>query len=46
MRTDSTFLSDDAVKMVREHIEHEYGARYLPAQPNRYGNKAGGARGA
>lgn len=41
MRTDSTFLSDDAVKMVRDHIELEFGGRYLPAQPNRYGNKAG-----
>jgi DNA topoisomerase-1 len=41
MRTDSTFLSDDAVKMVRGYIETEYGARYLPAKPNRYGNKAG-----
>lgn len=41
MRTDSTFLSNDAVNMVREHIASQYGAKYLPAQPNRYGNKAG-----
>lgn len=41
MRTDSTFLSADALSMVRDHIQHEYGARYLPAQPNFYGNKAG-----
>ncbi|MBF7683732.1 type I DNA topoisomerase [Acinetobacter sp. B5B] len=41
MRTDSTFLSDDAVTMVRDHIGEQYGDRYLPAQPNRYGNKAG-----
>src|SRR5690606_9691053 len=41
MRTDSTFLSADAVNMVRDHIESEYGTKYLPAQPNRYGNKAG-----
>ncbi len=41
MRTDSTFLSDDAVSMVRGHIETEYGNNYLPEQPNRYGNKAG-----
>ncbi|AOA57197.1 type I DNA topoisomerase [Acinetobacter larvae] len=40
MRTDSTFLSDDAVNMVRSHIEKEYGERYLPTKPNRYGNKA------
>ena len=25
MRTDSTFLSDDAVSMVRAHIESQYG---------------------
>ncbi len=41
MRTDSTFLSDDAIKMVRHHIESEYGDKYLPAKPNRYGSKAG-----
>ncbi len=41
MRTDSTFLSADAVSMVREHIEQEYGQQYLPAQANLYGNKAG-----
>ncbi len=41
MRTDSTFLSDDAVNMVRSHIEQQYGEKYLPAKPNRYGNKAG-----
>ena len=41
MRTDSTFLSDDAVNMVRGHIESEFGEKYLPAKPNRYGNKAG-----
>ncbi len=41
MRTDSTFLSDDAVNMVRAHIESQFGEKYLPAKPNRYGNKAG-----
>ena len=41
MRTDSTFLSDDAVNMVRGHIEANFGQKYLPAKPNRYGNKAG-----
>ncbi len=41
MRTDSTFLSDDAVNMVRGYIEQQYGEKYLPAKPNRYGNKAG-----
>lgn len=41
MRTDSTFLSNDAVSMVRAHIEDKYGAKYVPAKPNQYGNKAG-----
>ncbi|MFB2537980.1 MULTISPECIES: type I DNA topoisomerase [unclassified Acinetobacter] len=40
MRTDSTFLSADAVNMVREHISQNYGEKYLPAKPNFYGNKA------
>ncbi len=40
MRTDSTFLSDDAVSMVRSHIETEFGKKYLPEKPNRFGNKA------
>ncbi|WP_148254957.1 type I DNA topoisomerase [Aidingimonas lacisalsi] len=41
MRTDSTNLSQDAVASVREHIEREYGNRYLPESPNRYTSKAG-----
>ncbi|MFC3283238.1 type I DNA topoisomerase [Litchfieldella rifensis] len=41
MRTDSTNLSQDAVAAVREHIEHEYGKRYLPETPNRYSSKEG-----
>lgn len=41
MRTDSTFLSDDAVNMARNYIELEFGETYIPAKPNRYGNKAG-----
>lgn len=41
MRTDSTFLSQDALNMVRSYIEDSFGARYLPAKPNVYGNKAG-----
>ncbi|MEB3767166.1 type I DNA topoisomerase [Acinetobacter sp. MD2] len=41
MRTDSTFLSDDAVNMVRSHIEQQFGEKYIPTKPNRYGNKAG-----
>jgi DNA topoisomerase-1 len=36
MRTDSTRVSDDALKACRAHIQSTYGDRYLPAQPNRY----------
>jgi DNA topoisomerase-1 len=36
MRTDSTRVSDDAVKSCREHVNTKYGPPYLPAQPNRY----------
>lgn len=41
MRTDSTFLSDDAIGMARHYIGNEFGDKYVPAKPNRYGNKAG-----
>jgi len=41
MRTDSTFLSQDALAMVRGYIEDNFGQRYLPAKPNFYGSKAG-----
>ncbi len=34
MRTDSTRVSDDALKMVREHIKNVHGDRYLPEKPN------------
>jgi DNA topoisomerase-1 len=36
MRTDSTRIADEALKACREHISGQYGAPYLPAQPNRY----------
>jgi DNA topoisomerase-1 len=36
MRTDSTRVSDDALKACREHIEKTYGGPYLPAEPNRF----------
>lgn len=36
MRTDSTHLSDDAVRMARGHIEKAFGARYLPEKANVY----------
>ena len=34
MRTDSTRVSDDALKMVREHIKSTFGDAYLPEKPN------------
>lgn len=34
MRTDSTRVSDDALKMVREHIANHYKPQYLPEKPN------------
>ena len=34
-------FSDDAVNMVRDHIQQNFGDKYVPAKPNRYGNKAG-----
>lgn len=41
MRTDSTNLSQDALEMARGYIDREFGAAYLPAQPNVYGSKEG-----
>ena len=40
MRTDSTNLSVDAVTAVREFIQQQFGAKYLPEQPLAYGSKA------
>jgi DNA topoisomerase I len=39
MRTDSTFLSTEALKAAREAIESKYGKDYLPATPRTYENK-------
>ncbi len=39
MRTDSTRVSDDAMTAVRAYITESFGADYLPAEPNTYGNK-------
>lgn len=36
MRTDSTRISDDALKACRDHIKTSYGDPYLPASANRY----------
>ena len=40
MRTDSTNLSADAVAAARTYIEKQFGAAYLPEQPNLYASKA------
>jgi DNA topoisomerase I len=39
MRTDSTRVSEDALREVREHIAIKYGPEYLPEQPNVYRSK-------
>ena len=39
MRTDSTFLSTEALKAAREAIVSKYGKDYLPAAPRTYENK-------
>ncbi len=36
MRTDSTRVSNEALQAVRGHISTNFGAPYLPAEPNRY----------
>src|SRR5207244_979955 len=36
MRTDSTHLSEDALKMARAWIGSELGPRYVPEKPNHY----------
>ncbi|MBD1588102.1 type I DNA topoisomerase [Pseudomonas typographi] len=41
MRTDSTNLSVDALDMARGYIDTQFGAAYLPAQPNLYSSKEG-----
>jgi DNA topoisomerase-1 len=41
MRTDSTNLSQDAVQNVRQFITQQFGANYLPANPNVYSSKSG-----
>ncbi|MDR1964951.1 MAG: type I DNA topoisomerase [Planctomycetaceae bacterium] len=36
MRTDSTNLSDEAIRAARNHVLNEYGKDYLPASPRIY----------
>lgn len=40
MRTDSTNLSQEALEAVRDYIQTQFGADYLPAESLRYGAKA------
>lgn len=39
MRTDSTFLSNEAISAARSCIQGKYGAEYLPSQPINYAAK-------
>jgi DNA topoisomerase-1 len=39
MRTDSTHLSDEAIKEVRNYISMHLGEKYLPAKPKVYASK-------
>ncbi len=39
MRTDSVNLSAESIEKVRAHITDKYGAKYLPAKPNKYKSK-------
>ncbi|MCW8091993.1 type I DNA topoisomerase [Alteromonas sp. ASW11-130] len=41
MRTDSTNLSKEALDSCREYIDDNFGNKYLPDSPNRYGSKEG-----
>ncbi|MBQ4829757.1 type I DNA topoisomerase [Alteromonas sp. MMG017] len=41
MRTDSTNLSQEALDSCRAYIEDNFGSKYLPESPNRYGSKEG-----
>lgn len=44
MRTDSTFLSDQAISAARESIGRLYGKDYLPSAPRHYTSKARNAQ--
>ncbi|HVB27600.1 MAG TPA: type I DNA topoisomerase, partial [Mycobacteriales bacterium] len=44
MRTDSTTLSDSALRAAREEIRDRYGAEYLPREPRRYDKKVKNAQ--
>jgi DNA topoisomerase I len=44
MRTDGVQIADEAVRAVRQVIEADYGARYVPSAPRRYEAKAKNAQ--
>jgi DNA topoisomerase-1 len=44
MRTDSLNLAKEAVQSAREHIQTQYGDKYLPKKPKSYLKKAKGAQ--
>ncbi len=44
MRTDSFFLSDQALTAARKAIDQEHGSTYLPTKPRLYKSKAKGAQ--
>jgi DNA topoisomerase-1 len=41
MRTDSTRVSNDALAAVRQHIQAQYGKKYVPGKPNTFRSKKG-----
>jgi DNA topoisomerase I len=41
MRTDATFLSQDALAMCRDYIQKNHGDKYLPESPKFYSSKEG-----
>ncbi len=44
MRTDSTTLSETALRAARSHVRELFGARFLPAQPRQYTKKVKNAQ--
>ncbi len=44
MRTDATFLSDQAITAARDQIKARYGDDYLPAEPRQYRGKVKNAQ--
>ena len=44
MRTDSTTLSDDALRAARAAVSERFGASYLPDEPRRYAKKVKNAQ--